>query len=75
MSTTRLTCESGMNFTCLYAFCGVRAAGLFMGKGTLFIIFKPRRFVTYQRKKNKDKKKGRKKVRSDKFKGILSEAL
>ena len=55
MSTTRLTCDSGMNFTCLYAFCGVRAAGLFMGKGTLFIIFKPRRFVTYQRKK-KDKK-------------------
>ena len=56
MSTTRLTCDSGMNFTCLYAFCGVRAAGLFMGKGTLFIIFKPRRFVTYQRKKKKDKK-------------------
>ena len=47
-----------------------------MGKGTLFIIFKPRRFVTYQRKKKKkDKKKGRKKVRSDKFKGIPSEAL
>ena len=48
-----------------------------MGKGTLFIIFKPRRFVTYQRKKKKRriKKKGRKKVRSDKFKGILSEAL
>lgn len=49
-----------------------------MGKGTLFIIFKPRRFVTYQRKKKKKrriKKKGRKKVRSDKFKGIPSEAL
>lgn len=46
-----------------------------MGKGTLFIIFKPRRFVTYQRKKIRIKKKGRKKVRSDKFKGIPSEAL
>ena len=47
-----------------------------MGKGTLFIIFKPRRFVTYQRnKKRRIKKKGRKKVRSDKFKGITSEAL
>ena len=47
-----------------------------MGKGTLFIIFKPRRFVTYQRKKKRRiKKKGRKKVRSDKFKAIPSEAL
>ena len=27
-----------------------------MGKGTLFIIFKPRRFVTYQINKKKDKK-------------------